>query len=1201
MPPRLSVVVPVHNVELYLTDCLKSLAEQTMTDLEVVMVDDGSTDNSAALAAGFAAQDGRFRLVSQENGGLGHARNTGVRHCDPGARHLAFVDSDDVLPPRAYELLLGALDETGSDLASGNVLRLRSTGRLQQSPNFRKPMATTRLRTHISRDWDLAADRIACNKVFRRSFWDEHAFAFPVGALYEDIPVVLPAHFLARSVDVLKDAVYHWRDRPGSITARRAVVRGIQDRASHVLGVATFLDEHRGATDKRRYEAHVLAHDLRYFMEALPDGDEEYRRAFLTYANEFTDQVDPAVLDALPLRLRLMWHLVRERRADELLALLAHDKAEPGAFAVRGLRRRSAAFPALARPVPSPVLRVTERDLPLTARLRDAHWQGGRLHLKGYAYIRNLPATSRGSEFRAGWLRAGRRHVVPLRLRTVAEPEATARSRQSLHDYDRSGFETVIDPARLRIDADGSPERLTWRLEIGIAGHGMLRRSGLSTDEAAAPPPVHRPDGDHRIVPAFDDGRLVLHAERIDARFETHRAGGTGDGAGTVVVDGMIRDRLVKGPLRLALTHRASGTSFDCPVTVQDGAVPSAAGWRRFTAAVPLDAFADARADAGEGTAPAQLPYSLHLVGPDGRRTPIDVPGPVLPGRYPLAGAGGRRRELGLTASSRGNLLISDRTVQPAVDLATWTEDGQLLLEGTFPHDPDRPVELVTRHSGHGEEAAFPLAFSGAAGTRRFRAVLRPDAVEGPGGQLPLGQGHWYLFLREKGALDDAYDAPLRIPAAAHRTLPAARTLTGRKYLVERRFHDQLLINCAPVLTPAERGAHGKRLLREAYRSRRRTAPLRDTVLFSSFDGRQYSDSPRAIHEEMVRRGVESEHLWVVSDQQARVPAGATAVEHGSTAWYEALATSRHLVTNTQLPEWFERREGQCVVQTWHGTPLKRIGLDLAGTACANAAYLATIEQRARQWSVLVSPNRFSTPVLRRSFGYRGEVLECGYPRNDLFHAPDRTKVAAVRGRLGIPDAKRVVLYAPTWREDRPQGGGRYALDLRIDLAVAERELGADTVLLVRRHYLVTDRLPDSGSGFVRDVSRYGDVGELMLISDALVTDYSSLMFDFAQTGRPMLFHTHDLAHYRDTLRGFCFDFETRAPGPLIPGSAGLIEALRDPERATRGHTQAYEAFRRDFCDLDDGHAAAGVVDRMLRDPGPAPTGPERPGAAGTV
>ncbi|WP_436317711.1 CDP-glycerol glycerophosphotransferase family protein [Streptomyces atratus] len=1184
MPPRLSVVVPVYNVELYLTDCLKSLAEQTMDDLEVVMVDDGSTDDSAALAAAFAEQDSRFRLVSQKNGGLGHARNTGVRNCDPGSGYVAFVDSDDIVPPRAYELLVGALDETGSDIASGNVLRLRASGKLQQSPNFRKPMATTRLRTHISRDWDLAADRIACNKVFRRSFWDEHAFAFPVGTLYEDIPVVLPAHFLARSVDVVKDAVYHWRDRAGSITTRRAVVRGIRDRASHVLGVSTFLEQHRSAADKRHYEAHVLANDLWYFMEALPDGDDDYRRAFLTYANEFTDQVDPAVLDGLPLRLRLMWHLVRERRTGELLDLLAHDKAEPGAFAVRGGRRHIASYPALTGPVPSSVLRVGDRDLPLTARLREAHWQGGKLHLKGYAYIRNLPADSWHSEFRAGWLRAGRRHVVPLRLRTVDEPEATVRSRQSLHDYDRSGFETVIDPARLRISADGDTERLTWRLEVGIAGHGMLRRSDVSTDVAAAAPPVHRPDGDHRIVPVFESGKLVVHAERIDARFETHRAGDAGDGTATVVISGMIRDRLGKEPLRIGLTHRPSGTSLDFPATVHEGAVPSASGWRRFTAAIPLAAVTDARPEPEAAT----VAYSLHLVGPDGRRTPIDVPGPVPPGRYrsgsPAPEAGGdERRELALTASSRGNLLLSDRPVQPACELASWTEDGLLLLEGTFPDDPDRPVELVARHSGHDEEAVFPVVFSGPAQARRFRAELRPDAVEAPGGPLPLGEGHWYFFLRPKGAADDTGDMPLRIPAAAHRTLPAARTLAGRTYVIERRYHDQLLVNAASMLTPAERGARGKRLLREAYAGQR-TAPLRDTVLHSSFDGRQYSDSPRAIYEELAARTTAFEHLWVVRDQQARIPAGATAVVHGSAAWHEALARSRHIVTNTQLPEWFERRDGQTVVQTWHGTPLKRIGLDLAGTAQANAAYIATIEQRAGQWSVLVSPNSFSTPVLRRSFGYRGEMLECGYPRNDLFHASDRTKVAAaVRERLGIPAGKRVVLYAPTWREDRPQGGGRFALDLQLDLAAAERELSSDTVLLVRRHYLVTDRLPDTGSGFVRDVSRYGDVGELMLISDALVTDYSSLMFDFAQTGRPMLFHTYDLAHYRDTLRGFCFDFENRAPGPLIPDSADLVEALRDPVRATAGHAQAYEAFRRDFCDLDDGHAAQRVVDRMLQ------------------
>lgn len=1181
MPPRLSVVVPVYNVEPFLTDCLKSLAEQTVTDLEVVMVDDGSTDGSAALAAEFAAQDDRFRLVSQKNGGLGHARNTGVRNCAPESRYLAFVDSDDVVPPRAYELLVGSLEETGSDLASGNVLRLRTDGRLQQSPMFRAPMATTRQRTHISRDRELAGDRIACNKVFRRSFWDEHAFAFPVGALYEDIPVVLPAHFLAGSVDIVKDAVYHWRDRPGSITAGRAVVRGIRDRVAHVREVCAFLAENRTAADRHHYEAHALAHDLRYFMEVLPDGDDEYRAAFMTHTNAFIDQVDPAVLDGLPLRLRLMWHLVRERRTEELLDLIAFDKREPGAFAVRGLRRRRAAYPPLTRPVPDRVLRVGDSDLPLVGRLREVRWQDGKLHLKGYAYIRNLPAAPGPSEFRAGWLRAGGRQVIPLRLRRTGEPEATARSRQSLHDYDRSGFEAVLDPARLRIPADGPADRVTWRLELGVARRGLLRRSVPTTAEAPVAPPVHRPDGDHRIVPVFDADRLVLHAERIDARFETHRAGGTADGTPTVVVDGMLRNRLGGRELRLGLTHRPSGAVFECPVTVQEDAAHAATGWRRFTATIPLTALPGARAQSTGGR--SGIPYSVHLIGPGGRRTPIDVPGPVPPGRYPLAPIGDEPRELGLTVSARGNLLISDRPVQPAVELAAWTQTGKLLLEGTFPDDPGRPVELVARHSGHHEEAVFPVAFTGPHDERRFTAELRPDAVEMCGdGELPLGEGNWYFFLREKGATDESRDVALRLPAAVHHTLPAARTLAGRAYAVERRFHDQLLLSCAPPLDAAERGVRARRLLSGAYAAQR-TAPLRETVLFSSFDGRQYSDSPRAVHAELTRRGNGPEQLWVVRDRQARIPAGAIAVEHGSAAWHEALARSRHIVTNTQLPEWFERREGQTVVQTWHGTPLKRIGLDLAGTAQANRAYIDTLQQRARQWSFLVSPNTYSTPVLRRSFGFEGEVLECGYPRNDLFHAPEQAKVAAaVRESLRIPDGKRVVLYAPTWREDQPRNRGRYTMDLRLDLAAAERELGADTVLLVRRHYLVTDRLPDSGTGFVRDVSRYPEAGELMLISDALVTDYSSMMFDFAQTGRPMLFHTYDLEHYRDTLRGFAFDFESRAPGPLIPESGDLIEALRDPVRATAGHAGAYEAFRRDFCDLDDGRAAARVVDRML-------------------
>ena len=290
MAPRLTVVVPLYNVEEYLGACLTSLAEQTMADLEVVLVDDGSTDNGPALAQEFVDRDPRFRLIRQENAGLGAARNAGVRAADPKGEFLTFVDSDDVVPPGAYARMLAELDSSGSDFATGNVLRLRANGALEQSPMFRKPMEKARPATHVTRDWILLGDRIACNKVFRRTFWDEHAFAFPTGVLYEDIAVVLPAHFLARSVDVVEEPVYHWRDRDGSITTRRAVPKGIRDRVTAVTTVSRFLAGRDGMAEaKRRYDAHALSGDLWLFIEALPDGDEEFHTAFLDHAGAFAD------------------------------------------------------------------------------------------------------------------------------------------------------------------------------------------------------------------------------------------------------------------------------------------------------------------------------------------------------------------------------------------------------------------------------------------------------------------------------------------------------------------------------------------------------------------------------------------------------------------------------------------------------------------------------------------------------------------------------------------------------------------------------------------------------------------------------------------------------------------------------------------------------------------------------------------------
>jgi len=264
---------------------------------------------------------------------------------------------------------------------------------------------------------------------------------------------------------------------------------------------------------------------------------------------------------------------------------------------------------------------------------------------------------------------------------------------------------------------------------------------------------------------------------------------------------------------------------------------------------------------------------------------------------------------------------------------------------------------------------------------------------------------------------------------------------------------------------------------------------------------------------------------------------------------------------------------------------LKRIGFDIEKIRGKSRDYHEKLAHEVRQWDYLVSPSPWATPILRQAFRFDGEILETGYPRNDIFFAPDRHEIAErTRTALGLPADKKVIMYAPTWRDNKFYSRGKYKLDLRLDLDRAYERLGDEYVLLVRRHPWVVDRVPRAGRGFVYDVSTYPEIMDLFLITDVLVTDYSSLMFDFANTGRPILFFTYDMAEYRDNLRGFYFDFEETAPGPLLETSDDLIEAIGDVDAVAAAHADRYAKFVAQFCPLDDGKAAARVVDRALSD-----------------
>jgi CDP-glycerol glycerophosphotransferase len=371
--------------------------------------------------------------------------------------------------------------------------------------------------------------------------------------------------------------------------------------------------------------------------------------------------------------------------------------------------------------------------------------------------------------------------------------------------------------------------------------------------------------------------------------------------------------------------------------------------------------------------------------------------------------------------------------------------------------------------------------------------------------------------------------------------------------------------------------------LRVYYRLQLRLPADENLVLYSAYWHRGYACNPAAIYEKARELTPQLHGVWAVDRRRIdSLPEGVDYVISGTRAYHRALARAKYLVNNVNWPDWAEKRPGSVHVMTHHGTPLKRMGLDQMAypAAVKDDDFVAQIH-RADRWDFSVTSNAFTTAQWERAYPCRYQTLEVGYPRNDRLARTTPEQAAAVRDRLGIAEGRTVVLYAPTHREwDRD---GRMVLDVE-DFA---QRLGPGFVILVRAHYFNVrpGRSPVAGFAQVVDMSEYPVVEDLYLASDVLVTDYSSLMFDFAVLDRPIVIFAPDWPAYR-LVRGVYFDVTAEPPGLVTTGYQDLLEAFRTRSYAGDAAATARSAFRQRFCYLDDGGAAERVVRRALS---PAP------------
>ncbi|GII90854.1 bifunctional glycosyltransferase/CDP-glycerol:glycerophosphate glycerophosphotransferase [Sinosporangium siamense] len=1166
MAPLLSVVVPFHNVEVYLDECLASLAGQTLEDVEFVLVDDGSMDSSAVVAKEWVERDRRFRVVSQGNQGLGPARNTGAAHAT--GTYLAFADSDDVLPRAAYEMLVGSLERTGSDISCGGVRRIGSAG-ITKSWSHIEPFRKTRRKTHVREFTPLLQDRTVWNKVYRRTFWDVHRFEFPPG-LYEDSPVTVAAHVMAQSVDVLSNVVYYWRireDGDRSITQRARELPNIAHRMAAVRRVGRFLCD-KAPELKPLYDRYMLDVDLHVVVDAVAAVPAHERERLLDLADSYLVDIDREVFEGLTSIRRLKFHLARRRMVPELMEVIAYEARGAASGRVRsvGLLRpkwfvEHPFFRDRTRGVPDSVYEFS-REMVLDARVEEAVPCEGGLKLIGRAFVRGLNAASADQTRIRLWLAdpAGGSSVELPVVRT-ARPEITADAGDAAHVYDWAGFEASVEFAALRTGRRW--RRCTWELHAEVAGKGVVRSA-----RAAGPRQSHRRLFHGReVVPRVWVQPLCTEENLFSLQVNEVRAMVTAASAGD---DGIELSGWVKKPrpgARLALVRRQARSRVDIPVTLTAELGRSA----EFHARIPLSALPST----GPASAVPRLPvvgdgvlWDFWMLGA-GKKKRVAVVGELTLPRH----ADGVR-EAALTRTMSGCLSLVERAPRLVIRQVHWTDDDRLVLRGDVAAGGLRPKVVILRRRRSGEQREVPVRFSGG----RFTVELAPARMPGLAGEVPLGHGMWDLTVDSAEG-----EVPVVADRAVYPDLPAARRAGLHEYAVGTHHSDSAHLRVRLALDRDERGVRAQTALRTVAYPRARRAPLRDLVVFDSYAGSQFSCNPRAIFEGLRERAPELATVWVTRDGQFTVPPGTSTVLAGSRAHYEAMARARYVVGNYGQQPWFDKRGGQLYFQTWHGTPLKLMGHDLATMPYPRAEKLDWMASEVPKWDLLISPSEFATPIMRSAFGYEGEVLEIGYPRNDVFFRPDAKKRAReVRSLLGLPEGARVVLYAPTWRDDRHLAAGRRMFNLELGLARLSAVLGDDTVVLLRTHYLITDRgrLPLPAS--VIDVSRFPDIAELYLVADVLLTDYSSAMFDFANTGKPMVFFTYDLARYRDEVRGFYFDLSSCAPGPLAATSDEVIDILADLDRVSSSYVAAYGRFRERFCPHDDGHATERALDRLL-------------------
>jgi CDP-glycerol glycerophosphotransferase len=1007
---------------------------------------------------------------------------------------------------------------------------------------------------------DAMVNAVAWSKTYRREFWDRVGLTFPEGKIYEDQPVSAAAFANARAFDVVPDISVSWRIRNdrSSISQSAWSTRNL---AAHNESVAASFDALQAAGKDRAVQIRALqliSFNMPFFTRHLVKGGPEFwallREALLDLVERVSRE---EFVHSVGAQDKVLVELIANDRRDAAVAYIENWGGEARRFPTRVTPEGVRIELPLTEGLPDDVDILSDRQLELVSRLMRATWDDDQLVLTGWSYIRNIDLVTNPPEIGVELVSADGETRLPLRTELFDEPRLDLFGVHWHCNYRPGGWRARIAAGAIPADVDQE-----WSLEVTMTAGGVRRTSriqDLSLAGSASVAQSHLEDGgvvrsamrgsERQVVvrvlhaPAYAVSTEVDAHNRATVMFRTPEAG-------RVVVNHIDSGRREL----LSAEPESTGVDGEWRVRLDLSSLPTTA---------PTTATQEVIA----------RPLRIRMRKPDGEWTPILAPPASAVSPAIVDDPSSSRR---LTRGKGGELEIIDRgpvatayalsdetltvRVHARLDLAAYTpmlSSTDLDVPGTVQRDEDGNYTLT-----------FPLVGS------RWGYD-----------DLTLPRHKYAVILRplDDDRLDDVTVTP---SAELLDHLPAEESRQRFRSLIEVMTLKSpvLILNVQEPLADDVRGQRNQYRLWTAARVEEATG---DSVFFRALYSEVANCNMLGVHHELGHRGTHLTRYWSVRDHSVPVPDGGVRIIEGTPEWHEALATSRYVMVNVHQPDWHRKPAGQVLIQTMHGYPYKVMGHEWWEKGGFPAGQINSFDRRARDWDYFVSPASYATPLLKAAFldpaGATPEILPIGYPRNDVLQSDEAPAIRdRVRKVLGIADGQRVVMYAPTFRDYMSADDMAAERIDFFDVDRAARDVGPGYTFLVRGHaFNARAGGRHEGGANILDVTGHPDINDLILASDCAVLDYSSLRFDYSLVDKPMIFLVPDLERY-DAVRGGVIPYPPTAPGPHVTTTQEVVSLVRDLDGLGRRTAAQRETFRREYADLDDGHASARLVDAVF-------------------